>query len=632
MYDAAGHRTKVQDNFNGVTSNVYDANGNLTQQEFGGTGQTPMRIDQSYNANNQLNDVTRYSDLAGTTKVATTSHVYDVAGELTSQMDKTGGGTNIANYTWVYDAAGRLTSETLNSGSPVTYTYDADNQLTGDTVATHTYDAEGNRTGTGYSTGTGNELQSDPGWNYSYDATGNETKKVAISGGQTWKYTYDDKNELTSAKLWSADPDYVGTAVLQKEVDYTYDAWGNMASRSDDPDGSGPLTPSLTHYALDGWNPALAGATGTSNFNVWAELDGNNSNALLTRYFHGDHVDQLIGRQDGGVAYWYLTDRLGSVRDVTDNSGTNKDAISYDGWGNITSESGITYRGSYAWTGRQFDVETDLQYNRARWYDPATGRWQSQDPLGFDAGDSNLFRYVANSAPNTLDPSGLQIQKFTGPPNLKMVVTVPAKIELADEAAIQSVGWLPQHVKNGGFIIQHVDVDVQYTIMETVSRVDPPNYGLCVNKIGQVRTITFDRPVTFDNHYEYWEAWQVGDDSYVYPGYIGDGPPYSKPPDPTPTMDTFQLVVSLLAKRPSTGSITESGHARYVEGVKVNWPRNYGFITRVGGLWRTNLPGAAHLPNGWLWSDKNTVAHGLTISWDTTAGSLKVAAAWPQPE
>jgi RHS repeat-associated protein len=408
IYDGAGHRTKVQDNFNGVTSNVYDASGNLTQQEFGGTGQTPMRIDQAYNANNLLTDVTRYRDLAGTTKVATTSHVYDVAGQLTSQIDKTGGGSSIANYTWVYDAAGRLTSETLNSGSPVTYTYDSDNQLTGDTVATHTYDAEGNRTGTGYSTATGNELQSDPGWNYSYDATGDETKKVAISGGQTWKYTYDDKNELTSAKLWSADPDYVGTAVLQKEVDYKYDAWGNLAERSDDPDGSGPISASVTHYAVDGWNPALAGATGTSNFNVWAELDGNNSNALLTRYLHGDEVDGLVGRQDAGVAYWYLTDRLGSVRDVTDNSGNVKDALVYDGFGNIVTETNSAYRGNYSWTGRQVDTETRLQYNRARWYDSATSRWQSQDPIGFAAGDSNLHRYLRNQPLSTIDPSGME--------------------------------------------------------------------------------------------------------------------------------------------------------------------------------------------------------------------------------
>ena len=42
-----------------------------------------------------------------------------------------------------------------------------------------------------------------------------------------------------------------------------------------------------------------------------------------------------------------------------------------------------------------------------RWYDPATGRWMSQDPLGFDAGDSNLYRYVANKPTNATDSSGL---------------------------------------------------------------------------------------------------------------------------------------------------------------------------------------------------------------------------------
>ncbi len=176
-----------------------------------------------------------------------------------------------------------------------------------------------------------------------------------------------------------------------------------MTERDDTPAGSGTTT---TRYAQDGWDPALAGATGLSNFNVWADLDG--SNDLLTRYFHGDQVDQLFGRQDSLVQYWTLTDRLGSVRDVLDNTGTVKDAINYDGWGNIkTGETDPSYRGNYAWTGRQFDVETDLQYNRARWYDPETGRWQSQDPLGFEPGDSNLYRYVNNRATVPSDPSGL---------------------------------------------------------------------------------------------------------------------------------------------------------------------------------------------------------------------------------
>ncbi|MBX9660814.1 MAG: RHS repeat-associated core domain-containing protein, partial [Nitrospiraceae bacterium] len=62
--------------------------------------------------------------------------------------------------------------------------------------------------------------------------------------------------------------------------------------------------------------------------------------------------------------------------------------------------------GNAPWTGRELDAETGLQYNRARYYDPKTGRWTSQDPLGFDAGDSNLYRYVKNSPAIHLDPSG----------------------------------------------------------------------------------------------------------------------------------------------------------------------------------------------------------------------------------
>src|SRR5207248_1117942 len=51
---------------------------------------------------------------------------------------------------------------------------------------------------------------------------------------------------------------------------------------------------------------------------------------------------------------------------------------------------------------------TGLYYFRARYYDPATGRFLSQDPLSFAIGDSNLYRYVGNSPANEVDPTGLQ--------------------------------------------------------------------------------------------------------------------------------------------------------------------------------------------------------------------------------
>ncbi len=95
-----------------------------------------------------------------------------------------------------------------------------------------------------------------------YDAAGNETYKVAVSGGETWAYGYDNKNELVSAQLWQSDPRVYGTGdTLLEEVDYKYDVWGNLVETDSYPTGSG--SPVVTRYAVDGWNPALAAPPAT---------------------------------------------------------------------------------------------------------------------------------------------------------------------------------------------------------------------------------------------------------------------------------------------------------------------------------------------------------------------------------
>jgi hypothetical protein len=88
----------------------------------------------------------------------------------------------------------------------------------------------------GYQTTTGNQLQSAVidgiKWNYSYDGEGNETKKSQGTNAQTWTYGYDNRNELTVAKEWSADPDAQGSgATVQFEVDYKYDAVGDRIQK-----------------------------------------------------------------------------------------------------------------------------------------------------------------------------------------------------------------------------------------------------------------------------------------------------------------------------------------------------------------------------------------------------------------
>ena len=72
--------------------------------------------------------------------------------------------------------------------------------------------------------------------------------------------------------------------------------------------------------------------------------------------------------------------------------------------GNAPSASRMPFRDRLR--ARESDPETGLYYYRARYYDPAPGRFLNEDPVGFDAGP-NFYRYVSNNPVNEVDPSGL---------------------------------------------------------------------------------------------------------------------------------------------------------------------------------------------------------------------------------
>jgi RHS repeat-associated protein len=92
--------------------------------------------------------------------------------------------------------------------------------------------------------------------------------------------------------------------------------------------------------------------------------------------------------------------------DLADNTGAIVDHVDYSAYGQVLAESAPGVGDRLKFTGREWDAATGLPYNRARHNDPAAGRWLSQDPIGFAAGDANLYRYVGNGSPNATDPTG----------------------------------------------------------------------------------------------------------------------------------------------------------------------------------------------------------------------------------
>ncbi len=138
---------------------------------------------------------------------------------------------------------------------------------------------------------------------------------------------------------------------------------------------------------------------------------------LANRYLWGTNVDELLADEvvDDGTEddnRWTLTDHLNSVRDlvvynpVTGTVSVVKN-VAYDAFGNVTSDSAAAVKSLFLYTARPFDADTDLQNNLNRWYDLSTGRWMSVDPIGFLAGDVNLYRYVGNGPSASADPLGL---------------------------------------------------------------------------------------------------------------------------------------------------------------------------------------------------------------------------------
>ncbi len=148
---------------------------------------------------------------------------------------------------------------------------------------------------------------------------------------------------------------------------------------------------------------------------------------LSHRYAWADVVDQLLADEqvhdlgDAGEneTLWALADHLGSVRQAVDSAGTARLERVFDAFGNIVAQTHYNASGAavtagqagyidaaFAFTGRLFDATTGLQNNLHRWYDPTVGRWLSEDPIGFAAGDANMYRYIYNLPVCCADPSG----------------------------------------------------------------------------------------------------------------------------------------------------------------------------------------------------------------------------------
>jgi RHS repeat-associated protein len=418
-YDANGNLLTVTDRKSQVTEFRYDALDRQTFAGFGRTGTPPnysfqSTIGYTYDAGNRLRTavdsasgtITRdYDNLdrlfSETTGQGVVTYQFDLAGRRTQQqvagqtavtygydnadrLQTITQGASVVGFG--YDDADRRTSLTLPGSLEVLYGYDDASQLlsltykrsgatTGDLA--YTYDASGRRATTSGSYARLNlpAAQSTTTYNANNQLTkwGNKTLSYDLNGNML--------GDLNNAFSWNArDQLSAVTKTGQTLPSFTYDAFGRRQKKT--------LGATVTSYLYDGANAVqeLIGATPSAN--------------MLT----GLGVDEVFQRTEGATPRAFLSDALGGTLALADSAGVVQTSYTYSPYGETTF-TGTASNNTSQYTGRENDND-GLYYYRARYYHPVFSRFVSEDPLGFAAGDPNLYGYVLSNPISNVDPSG----------------------------------------------------------------------------------------------------------------------------------------------------------------------------------------------------------------------------------
>ena len=245
------------------------------------------------------------------------------------------------------------------------------------TTESYSFDAVGNRTASlgvaSYTTNTSNELTGTSNASYTYDYNGNMLTKVV--GSNTTSYAWDYENRLSSVTL----PGSSGT------VSFTYDPFGRRIKK---------VTSSTTSvFAYDGDNLIE---------------EANSSGTAVARYSQGLNMDEPLAMLRSSATSFYNADGLGSITSLGNAAGSLAQTYTFDSFGNQTASSG-SLTNPFQYTAREFDPETSLYYYRARYYDPAAGRFISEDPIEFAGSGPDFYVYATNQVTNWVDPFGTNV-------------------------------------------------------------------------------------------------------------------------------------------------------------------------------------------------------------------------------
>jgi len=219
----------------------------------------------------------------------------------------------------------------------------------------------------------GNRLQFHGDRHFTYDARGNLTEERRGTGGRLQtKYTYNSQNQLIKVEKDG------------QTFEYAYDPLGRRIRKKD--------------------------AFGETEF-LW------NGDVLLSEkrnhaeklYLYEPNSFKPLAFIENNQCYFYHLDHLGTPQELTNWKGQIVWSARYRVYGNVVRQDVEAVQNNLRFQGQYWDEETGLHYNRFRYYDPGTGQFTQQDPIGLDGGLNN-YQYAPNPT-GWIDPNGLSCKE-----------------------------------------------------------------------------------------------------------------------------------------------------------------------------------------------------------------------------
>jgi len=425
-YDKLG-RLLTGTNAYGTVTMAYDAAGRITSSDQNGTDVT-----YSHDVLNRTRTIHYPSGVSFT-------ETFTLRDKISSIDHHPIPGSNVAEYT--YDALGRPVNRALGNGLNIQYDYNGNGWITG----------------VSHRDGVSEFL----GFDYGYDKQGNRTFTSRTSNpAQSEQYVYDDAQRLTQFKTGTLNAsNQIGSPDFQK--DYTLDSLGNWTAVAENTvpqnrtvnamsqytavggvahtyDSNGNLINDgmyaytydhenqlikikqgdtvIAEYTVDALNrrvkKAVDGVTTEFIYDDSRVIEEKVNSATTAYYVYGMRLDEPVMMNRSGQNFYYHADILGSTVALTDSAGNLVESYLYNPYGKVTiyNEAGSPVAVSvkenpYLFTGRRYDAESELYYYRARYMNPALGRFMNPDPKGFIDG-LNLYEYAMSNPLRYVDPRG----------------------------------------------------------------------------------------------------------------------------------------------------------------------------------------------------------------------------------